>query len=75
MLSKLNSVERAQILKSYHYMSCLASLGLHFLTSKVEILLYILELLEGSNVKKLLKCLAHVRHPMVSLLSKPEFLI
>lgn len=55
-------------------MSYLASLGLHFFTYKMETH-HALELLKGSNVKKLLGCLAHVRHPVVSLLSKLEFLI
>ena len=62
------------MLKSYHYMSYLASLGLHFLTYKMETH-NTLELLKRSNVKKLLEFLAYVRHPIVSLLYKLEFLI
>ena len=55
-------------------MSYSASLGLHFLTYKMETH-HALELFKGSNVKRLLGCLAHVRRPVVSLLSKPEFLV
>ena len=55
-------------------MSYLASLGLHFLTYKMETH-NTLELLKRSNVKKLLEFLAYVRHPIVSLLYKLEFLI
>ena len=62
------------MLKSYHYMSYSASLGLHFLTYKMETH-HALELLKESNVKRLLGCLAHVRRPVVSLLSKLEFLV